>query len=63
MSAPAPSALSDGYLDDDVLIGMGEADGLMGAVRMNVRHMLAGARGCGGDDDDAFQTLVQGDDV
>lgn len=48
---PAPPSLSDGFIDDDVLIGMGEADGLMGAVRMSVRHMLADLHGCGADVD------------
>jgi hypothetical protein len=64
---PAPPqtnepSLSDGYLDDDVLIAMGEADGLMGSVRMRLDHMLSGMIGCG-PDADVFDKLLRSNAV
>lgn len=67
---PAPAAppkavgpsLSDGYLDDDVLIAMGEADGLMGSVRMRLDHMLSNMIGCGSDPD-IFNKLLRSNAV
>lgn len=64
---PAPPltagpSLSDGYLDDDVLIAMGEADGLMGTVRMQLEHMLSGMLGCG-PDADVFDKLLRSNAV
>lgn len=56
--AETPMSLSDGYVDDDVLIALGETDGKMGSVRMSVQHMLKFAAGCG-EDENEFQDLMR----
>jgi hypothetical protein len=52
-------SLSHGFVDDDVLIGLGEGDGSMGVVRMSVRALLRGVEDCSTHERDGLKKLYR----